>query len=130
MKLTLQRSQAAKGMLSKTVQFSLNAKVSLTDQEAADVKKYKMGSEIIYSKDRMGYNEHDNDTAGGMARNLAAIAAAITITVDDLVRGKTINCKDILEMMAIVEQVKSACGNFKAMLEAAAQFEGEEVIEY
>lgn len=130
MKLTLRRSQATKGMLSKSVQFSLNAKVRLTEQEAADVKKYRMGSEIIYSKDRMGYNEYDNDTAGGMARNFAAIAAAITITVDDLVRGKNINCKDIMEMMAIVEQVKGACGNFKAMLEAAAQFEGEEVFEY
>jgi hypothetical protein len=130
MKLTLRRSQASTGILSKTVQFSLNAKVQLSDQEAADVKKYKMGSEIIYSKDRMGYNEHANDSAGGMARNLAAIAAAITITVDDLVRGKTINCKDILEMMAIVEQVKGACGNFKAMLEASAQFEGEETIDY
>lgn len=130
MKLILRRSQASKGMLTKTVQFSLEAKVQLTDIEAANVKKYRMGSEIIFSKDRMGYNEHANDSAGGMARNLAAIAAAITISVDDLVRGKNLNCKDILEMMAIVEQVKGACGNFKAMLDAAAQFDGEEVIDY
>ncbi len=130
MKLILRRSQASKGMLTKSVQFSLQAKVQLSDTEAANVKKYKMGSEIIYSKDRMGYNAYDNESAGGMARNLAAIAVAITITVDDLIRGKTVACKDILEMMAIVEQVKGACGNFKAMLDAASQFDGEEILEY
>lgn len=130
MKLILRRSQASKGMITKSVQFSLDAKVQLTEDEAADVKKYKMGSEVIYSKDRMGYNEYANETAGGMARNLAAIAVAITITVDDLVRGKTVACKDIPEMMAIVEQVKGACGNFKGMLDAASQFEGEEVLDY
>ena len=84
----------------------------------------------IYSKDRLGYNPHAIDTAGEMARNLAAITVAITISVDDLVKGRTINCKDIMEMLAIVEQVKGACGNFKAMLDSAATFDGEEIIEY
>jgi len=130
MQLVLRRSQASKGLLSKSVQFTLHAKAILTDIEEANVKKYKMGSELIYSKDRLGYNPHAMDTAGEMARNLAAIAAAITITVDDLVRGKTINCKDIMEMLAIEDQVRGACGNFKAMLEAAANFDGEDVIDY
>ncbi len=130
MQLALRRSQASTGLLSKSVQFSLHAKVQLSDTEAANVKKYKIGSEIVYSKDRMGYNPHSNDTAGGMVRNLAAIAAAITITVDDLMRGKTVNCKDIMEMMAIEDQVKGACENFKAMLDAAANFDGEEAIDF
>ena len=89
-----------------------------------------MGREIIYSKDRLDYNPHEMDTAGEMARNFAALAVAITISVDDLIKGRTINCKDIMEMLAIVEQVKGACENFKAMLEAAANFDGEEIIEY
>ena len=130
MKLILRRSQRATGLISKSVQFSLNARVQLTEAEAANVKKYKMGSEVLYSKDRMGYRDWDNESAGGMARNLAAIAVAVTITVNDLVRGKTVECKDILEMSAIVEQIKSASGGFKIMLDAAAQFEGEQVLEY
>ena len=130
MQLILRRSQASTGLLSKTVQFTLHAKAQLSETEAANVKKYKMGGEVLYSKDRLGYNPYGNDSAGGMARNIAAIAAAITITVDDLVRGRMINCKDIMEMLAIEEQVKGACGNFKAMLEAAANFEGEEVIDF
>jgi len=130
MQLSMRRTQGSSGILSKNVKFSLEAKVKLTPAEAEHVQKYKMGSEIIYSKDRMGYNPHGNDTAGGMLRNVAAIAAAITITVNDLIRGRTVECKDILEMTAIVEQIKHACENFKSMLDAAAQFEGEEVIDY
>lgn len=130
MKLTLRRRQQDTGLLSKTVQFVLEAKVQLTEQEAANIKRYKMGKEILYSKDRMGYRDWDNDTAKGMARNLAAIAVAITITADDLVKGKTIVCKDIMEMSAIVEQIKSATEGLKIILETAAQFEGEQVLEY
>lgn len=78
----------------------------------------------------MGYRDWDNNDAKGMARNLAAIAVAVTITVNDLVRGKTVACKDILEMSAIVEQIKEASEGFKVMLDAAAQFEGEQVLEY
>ena len=89
-----------------------------------------MNREVIYSKDRLGYNPHAMETAGEITHNFAALVVAITITVDDLVKGRTINCKDIMEMLAIVDQVKDACGNFKAMLEAAATFDGEEVIEY
>ena len=118
------------GLLSKTVQFVLEAKVQLTEQEAANVKRYKMGKEVLYSKDRLGYRDWDNETAKGMARNLAAIAVAITITVDDLVKGKTVVCKDILEMSAIVAQIKQATEGFKVMLDTAAQFEGEQVLEY
>ena len=130
MKLILRRSQEDKGVFSKTVQFKLEARVQLTEAEAANVKRYKMGREILYSKDRMGYNDAENYSAGGMARNLAAIAVAITITVEDLVRGKTMSCKDILEMSAIVEQLKSASESFKIMLDAASQFEGEQVVDY
>lgn len=130
MKLILRRSQKPTGFISKTVQFTLQARVHLTEAEAANVKKYKMGHEVLYSKDRMGYRDSDNQSAGGMARNLAAIAVAVTITANDLVTGKTIECKDILEMSAIVEQIKSACEGFKVILDAAAQFEGEQVLEY
>ena len=130
MKLILRRQQQDTGLISKTVQFVLEAKVQLTEQEAANVKRYKMGKEVLYSKDRLGYRESDNHNAKGMARNLAAIAVAITITADDLVRGKTVACKDILEMSAIVEQIKSATEGFKVMLDTAAQFEGEQVLEY
>ena len=130
MQLSMRRSQKSSGMISKSVKFTLEAKVKLTPAEAQNIEKYKMGSEIIYSKDRLGYNPHENDSAGGMLRNAAALAAAITLTVNDLVRGRTIECKDIVEMTAIVEQIKLACEHFKVLLDTAAGFEGEEILDY
>ena len=129
MQLTLNRSQKSKGILSKSVRFTLVARVRLSEAEAANVKKYKMSSEVIYAKDRVGFNENDL-SAKGWAKNIAAFAAAITITVDDLIRGKTVECKDITEMMAIEGQFKQACSGLSSMLEACSGFEGEEVIEY
>lgn len=130
MKLILRRSQQSSGMISKSVKFSLDARVQLTEEEAANVKKYKMGKEVLYSKDRMGMNPYDMHSAGGLARNLVAAAAVVSITADDLVRGKVVECKDILEMSGIVEQIKEASGVFKVMLDSASSFEGEEVLEY
>jgi hypothetical protein len=49
--------------------------------------------------------------------------------VNDLASGKKVECKDIIEMMAVVEQIKEAAQTFKAVLNAAAHFGGEEVIE-
>ncbi len=130
MKLTLTRSQKSSGVLSKSVKFTLVARVQLTEAEAANVKKYKMGREVIYSKDRIGFDETDYKSAKGWAKNIAAFAAAITITVDDLIGGKTIECKDITEIMAMAEQFKQACSGLSSMLLACSGFEGEEVIDY
>jgi hypothetical protein len=66
----------------------------------------------------------------GFARALAARALNIKITVDDLLHGKSIECKDILEMRAAEEQLEEACQLFKQMLVSAAHFEGEQVIEF
>ena len=52
--------------------FVLHAQVKLTEAEAAAINKYKMSGEIIYSKDRLGYSDARNETAGGMMKNLAA----------------------------------------------------------
>jgi hypothetical protein len=53
----------------------------------------------------------------------------ISINVNDLANGKKVECKDIMEMLAVEEQIKEAAQTFKAVLTAAAQFGGEEVIE-
>lgn len=53
----------------------------------------------------------------------------ISISVDDLTHGKRVDCKDIVEMLAVEEQVKDAARNFKAVLEAASTFGGEHVVE-
>ena len=65
----------------------------------------------------------------GVASRIAYQALNITITAGDLYRGKRIDCKDIREMVAIEDQVREAAQVFKTVLDTAAQFGGEEVIE-
>ena len=65
----------------------------------------------------------------GLARNLAAAATALTIRVDDLIKGTKVECKDIMEMMAVEEQIVTACQNFRNILASMAYFDGEEIIE-
>jgi hypothetical protein len=131
MKLILQRSQKSGMMGMGKVIFGLDARAQLTDAESENVKKYKMGREILYRKEKV-------DTSGiqgmgimaGIGTALAARALNLIISVDDLVKGKHIECKDIVEMRAAEEQLREACALFKEILESAAHFEGEEVVEY
>lgn len=130
MKLKLRRTQKS-GMMGK-VTFSLFAQTDLTPEETAYVNKYKMGREVLYHKERVdtsGIPTGTLDAMTSIARRFAAMALNLTITADDLAKGKTVECKDIVEMRAVEEQIKEACAMFKAILESAAHFEGEEVIE-
>ena len=111
------------------VTFSLTARADLTDAEANNVKRYKFGSAVLYSKERIAPSALPY-TWGGIARNFAAAALNLKITVDDLINGKVVECKDIIEMRAAEEQIKEACEVLKEVLESAARFGGEEVIEF
>ena len=42
----------------------------------------------------------------------------------------SIDCKDIGEMMAAEDNLRSACEMFKEIMEACLHFEGEEVLEF
>ena len=130
MKLRLSKSQKSTGVMSKKVLFSLGAQVDLTAQEAEYVNKYKMGKEVIYNKDRINPEHHDYKSNKGIMRNLSAMAMNINLTVDDMVNGRTIECKDINEILEAEASVKSACQGLKNLLEACAGFEGEEIIDY
>jgi len=130
MKLRLNKSQRSTGVMSKKVLFSLGAQVDLTAQEADFIKKYKMGTEVLYNKDRVNPELQNYGSGKGIIRNLSAIAMNINLTVNDLVKGKTIECKDISEILDAEASVKSACAGLKNLLEACAGFEGEEIIDY
>ncbi len=133
MKLLLRRNQK-KALLGSGITFVLDARAELLSEERENVRKYRMGKEVLYFKEKVNVSGVDTSTLSGalsgLSRSLAARALNIKITVDDLLNGKSIECKDILEMRAAEEQLKEACKLFKAMLESAAHFEGEQVIEF
>lgn len=129
MRLRLRRSQRTSGLMSKTTVFSLEARVDISDEEIDHIKKYKMGQEVLYSKERVAADRSGEGTFGALARNLAAAATALTIRIDDLIKGTKIECKDIIEMISVEEQIVSACKTFKDVLASMAHFDGEEVID-
>ena len=100
MRIRFRRSQRMSGIMSKSAVFSLEARVDITDEEVDHIKKYKMGQEVVYKKERVSGSNGNDDTWTGLARNFASYATALTIRIDDLIKGTKIECKDIMEMMS------------------------------
>ena len=124
MKLLLRRDQKS-GMLSSAITFTLDVRADLTPEELQHIKKYKLGKTMLYERSTI---IDPGKGLLGAAWRLAHKAMNLTIAVDDLVNGKRVNCKDIVEMIAVEEQIKEAAQTFKQVLNAAATFGGEEVM--
>ena len=129
MKLLVRRDQKS-AIVTRKVTFTLDVRVELSPEMQALVKKYKMGKEILFYKEKVDLSDYW--LLGPFRQLIKAIAARIwniKITSNDLVKGKHIECKDIIEMLDAEDQIKEACAVFKNILESAAHFGGEEVIE-
>lgn len=126
MKLLLRRDQQTAGLMRTAITFSLTVRADLSDQERKNIQKYKLGDSILYSRGELA---DKGSGLLGLASRMAFHAMNISVSVNDLANGKRVECKDIMEMLAVEEQIKVAATNFKAVLEAAAHFGGDEVIE-
>lgn len=126
MKLLLRRDQKS-GMLGMSkIAFVLQVRAELSDEEESNIEKYKLGDTMLYERDKL---IDKGSGLLGLASRLAFKMMNITVSVNDLSGGKKIDCKDIVEMLAVEDQLKEAAQTFKNVLEAAASFGGEEVIE-
>jgi len=126
MKLLLRRDQKS-GMLGVgKVTFTLAVRAELTEEEKSNIKKYKLGETMLYERATL---TDKGSGLLGVASRLAFKMMNLSVSVNDLSNGKKIDCKDIVEMLAVEDQIKEAAQTFKNVLEAAAQFGGEEVIE-
>lgn len=131
MKILLRRSERATAFGNPV--FVLDVRAEISPEEKASVDKYKFGKSLLYSRKAAPALKGDYDSALGIGFDVGARllhhATNMTISVNDLVFGKRIECKDIMEMLAAVEQIKEAAANFGSALKAATQFGGEEVLE-
>lgn len=106
--------------------YVLEVRAGMSDEEKGWIQKYRFGSSVLYSKkDRPAV---DTGTVTGIGLLLLHHALNITVSVNDLVNGKRIECKNIVELLAAEEQIKEAAKVFGSVLRAASQFGGEEVI--
>ena len=98
MKLLLRRDQKAGMMGMGKIAFTLDVRAQLTDKEQENVKKYKLGDTMLYEREKLV-----DGGAGllGAASRLAFRALNLTVSVKDLSEGKRIECKDIVEMLAV-----------------------------
>ncbi|MEJ0019685.1 MAG: hypothetical protein WDN25_24655 [Acetobacteraceae bacterium] len=123
MNLLLRRDQRS-SMMGNAV-FSLEVRAEITADERRYIDRYKLGKSVLYSR---GEIVDPGKGLLGLASRVAFKAMNISVTVEDLAGGKRIECRDILEMLAVEEQIKEAAQTFKQVLEAAAHFGGEEVL--
>jgi len=124
MKLLLRRDQKS-GMLGKVV-FTLDVRADLSPDERSNIAKYKLGETVLYEKNTL---TDRGSGLMGLATRAAFRAMNMSVSVNELLGGKRIDCKDIIEMCAVEDQIKEAAQTFKMVLDAASHFGGEEVVE-
>jgi hypothetical protein len=134
MKLKLQRSQRTTGFRGIPV-FQLHAIADVTPEERAMIGRYGLGNNIVYASEQWQNNTAIAQAGGtgkvGFLRGIAAAAAAglsLKITVNDLINGKQVECKSLDELLGTEDAVITGCQTLKTYLEAAATFDGREIL--
>ena len=152
MLLSLRRAQRSGGMMGGKIIFTLNARAELTEEEYALVKRYALGKLVVYdSEARKKHSEsaygHFSNAPGfssdlaaagrGLWRNARGLASAammalsLRVTIESLITGQHIECKDMDELLGAESAIVDACKNIKAYLDTALTFDGrEEVLEF
>jgi hypothetical protein len=149
MQLKLKRTQRAAGLMGGKVMFGLDARAELSAEERELIRKYNLGKLVVYDSEARkkhtasAYGNFDEAArgVGGGARGLwknargiasaAMMALSLRVTVDTLVGGQHIECKELDELLGAEGAILKACENLMAYLETALTFDGrEEVIEF
>lgn len=156
MQLKLKRSQRSGGLLGGKVIFILDARAEPSAEEASLIKKYALGKLNVYDsefrkKHHAASATHFDAAAAGSgwsvptgksiassmwsnARGLASAAMmslSLSVTIDGLIAGQHIECKDLNELLGAEGAMREACQTIKSYLDVAATFDGrEEVIDF
>lgn len=156
MQLKLSRSQREGGFIGKSILFCLDARVAFTAAETANIRRYKLQDQIIYSSEaalsasagsaaasaharagHLGFSSMDDvlsSAASKMGHGLKAAALGalatmkLTISIGSLERGHHIECKSLDELLGAEEAIMDACRSLKGYLDTAATFDGREVL--
>jgi hypothetical protein len=136
MQLKIKRSQRMGGVMSNNTVFCLDARVQFTAEEQQNIARYKLGAQVIYNSDaskrllEKGKAQQDGSALGSL-KSLATVALAamrLNISINSLAQGQHIECKSLDELLAAESALMQACENLKSYLDAAATFDGREVL--
>lgn len=158
MHLKLRRAQRA-GVMGRVI-FALDVRIEPSSEQLALIRKYGLGKMIVYDSEARKQHttaaEAHMDaaadagagapfTGAGAAKALgstlwrtakgaaraAAAAFSLRCTIESLIAGQHIECKDLNELLGAEQAIKEACETTRAFLDVAITFDGrEEVIEY
>lgn len=125
--LKVRRNQTTS--VTKKVGFSIHVIAELSPEARAAVNKYRLGKVILFQKDL-----ELKVTKSFLLALWRFIVLFFTrrrwqITVNDLVQGRTLTARDVIEMLSTEDEIKKAANVFADVLRAASWFGGEEVIE-
>lgn len=145
--LKFRRSQRT-GMLGGKPIFVLDARAEIAPEARALVAKYRLGTLVVYDSEARKQNAeqayaHFSDAAMpvGVGRSLwknargiasaAMMALALRVTVDKLIEGQHIECKDLSELLGAEAAMVEACKNLRTYIDTALTFDGrEELLEF
>jgi len=125
MKLILRRNQK-KGLIASKVIFTLDAHVEVSEEEKQRIATYKMGDTMLCEK------KVELEGGSGILAVLSGwwfSRKDFTLSVNDLVRGKHFECKDVVDLLNIEKTIRETSTTFKEILDASAHFGGENVVE-
>ena len=130
MQLVIRRSQKTTGMISKSVSFVLDARVDLSPDEASAVKKYALGSQVLYNSANSKHYLDKAQSSGfmGSVASLAMAKMSLNISVDSLTKGQHIECKDLDELLGAEEAIHNACQSIRRYIDVAQTFDGREIV--
>jgi hypothetical protein len=137
MQLKLRRSQRTAGVISRSIMFMLDARLELTEDEAANVHRYGLGDQVIYNSAasrkhlEAAADAAARDTGGSFISQIAQLAMhrlSLNITLDGLVKGQHIECKDIDELLGSEKAIRMAAHSAYAFLAVAKGFDGRDVL--
>lgn len=93
------------------MKFSLQCRVELSEKERDLVDRYRVADHVLTWRE-----QGDRQVPG--------------LTIQDIVRGTAQEVDEVTTLLSNEEVIKSACQEFKTLLEVMATFGGEEIIEY
>jgi hypothetical protein len=114
MQLILTKGQS-KGLMGG-VSFEVRAQVQLSEEERRLIQYYKLENDILFSKHLTLFGK--------------PMEQMVHIRVKNLLNGDSFKCKDLSELIAYSDSLKSACAKLKTYIEVASTFGGQEVIDF
>lgn len=126
-RLKIRRNQASSRL--SGAQFTIHFIAELSPDALQAVKHYRFGKTVLYQKPLELKLSFNMLLALWRVFWLWITRSRWQITVDDLAKGRTVKCRDIIEVLEVEKDIRAAALIFADVLRAASFFGGEEVVE-